>query len=113
MGASTSFLPVQKTARFSPACKRAVFSLIKDISMSDCKYVKVITTLRGHYRSRGVTHNFPELDDVTVFVGKLENCDLKSVKQIRIVPTEITFTSPRDAAAAIDGASGKDDCYDW
>jgi len=76
--------------------------------MSDAKYVKVISTLIGNRRNTGITHNFRNLMETGAFIDRLQTADLSKVKQIRIIPTEVTYTDPYSAASGLDGASGQD-----
>jgi hypothetical protein len=79
--------------------------------MSDTSYVRVISTLTGGFRNKGVGHNFRDMTETADFIDRLKKADLTGVKQIRIIPTEVTFTDPKDAARGLNGASSSG--YNW
>jgi len=70
-------------------------------------YVKCVSVLEGEYRNKSITHNFHDMTETSEFVDRLESANLSGVKWIRIVPTAVNFTNPREAASGLDGASGR------
>jgi hypothetical protein len=75
--------------------------------MAKYNFIKVVSTIEGSYRRTGVRHNFRDMGEVKNFVEKLEHADLSSVHAIRIVPEAVSFTTPDDAANALDGNRGR------
>ena len=75
-----------------------------------CKYVRVITTVKGSFRNRGLGYNFRNMEETAEFFERLTNKNVSSIKQIRIVPTNVTFTKPEKVANAV--TTGEDD-YRW
>jgi hypothetical protein len=75
--------------------------------MPKYNFIKVVSTIEGAYRNTGVRHNFRDMREVKNFVELLEGADLSSVHAIRIVPEAVSFTTPDNAANAIDGNRGR------
>lgn len=73
----------------------------------DYSYIRIITSVIGSYRTQGIGHNFHNMEETSTFIEKLVDADLSGVKQIRIIPREVVFTKPIDAAKGIDGKCGR------
>lgn len=77
----------------------------------NCKYIRVISTVRGSYRNFGKSHNLRNMDETSLFIERLTDMNLKKVKQIRIIPTEIKFSKPSDMAEELDNPDDPE--YRW
>ena len=72
---------------------------------NDYSFVRVITTLQGGYRNRGIGHNFEDMEQAASFMDELCTVDFSNVKQVRIIPRAVAFTNPKQAAKGLDGAT--------
>ena len=82
----------------------------------DYSYVRVISTIKGGGRwgrNAGVSHNLRTMSEAADFMDNLRDADLSGVKQIRFLPTEVTFSKPRDAANGLDGIKGRENNDLW
>lgn len=75
--------------------------------MSDTSYVRIISTISGSYRNRGVGHNVRNMHDAKDFVTELAENGSGNISQIRIKPMEITFSDAREAARTMSRATGR------
>ncbi len=78
--------------------------------MSDYSYVRIIATIKGagyYGRNRGIGYNFKDMSETADFVDDLKSADLSGVKQIRIIPTEVNFATPKDVARGLNGIRGR------
>ena len=73
--------------------------------MSKCKYVRVLTTVKGAYRNRGIGHNFHDMSEAADFLDRLRNVNIKKVTRITIKPTEVDYSDPGRAAKDLDDYS--------
>jgi len=64
-------------------------------------FVKIVTTVKGNYRNRGIRHNVRNMEEASIFVEEISGYDMSAIHAVRIVPEAVKFSKPSKAAQAV------------
>ena len=80
---------------------------------ADYRYVRVTASICSSWRTRGLGFNLESMEDVTAMFANLEDADLSGVKAIRVKPTQVVISKPRDISNSLDGAGSGNKTEVW